>query len=63
MRKSKFLIGFLTIAVLFYTSYGKEKKVKKQEIVVPVEKKINEKEFSKLNFKKKQKKEVQVEVK
>ena len=62
MKKSKFLIGFLTIVLSFYASYGKEKKVKKQEIVVPVEKKINEKEFSKLNFKK-QKKEVQVEVK
>jgi len=63
LKKSKLLTGLLAISVLFFTSYGKEKKVKKQEIVVLVEKKINEKEFSKVNLKKKQKKEVEVEVK
>jgi hypothetical protein len=66
LKRCKVIAWILALAFLFNLSFAKDKKeksVKKEEIVVPVEKKINEKEFGKVNIKKKQKKEVEVEVK
>lgn len=67
MKNSKFLTVLIIISSIITFSFGKEKKeekkTNKEEITVPIEKKINEKEFSKINIKKKKKKEVEIEVK
>jgi hypothetical protein len=67
LKKSS-LIVVLTILSFCVFSFAKDSKYKQskntsQEITVPVEKKVNEKEFSKTNTVKKQKKEIEVEVK
>lgn len=59
----------MVLSLLINFSVAKDKKVKTndkqryEEVLVPIEKKVNEKEFSKQNIKKKQKKEVEVEIK
>lgn len=59
----------MVLSFLINFSVAKDKKVKTndkqryEEVLVPIEKKVNEKEFSKQNTKKKQKKEVEVEIK
>ncbi|MGC9120615.1 MAG: hypothetical protein ACP5G3_04060 [Sulfurihydrogenibium sp.] len=67
-KNSLILIAVLTILSFHDFSFAKDSKYKQskntsQEITVPVEKKVNEKEFSKTNTVKKQKKEIEVEVK
>lgn len=69
MRRYKVLSILLVLSFLINFSVAKDKKVKTndkqryEEVLVPIEKKVNEKEFSKQNTKKKQKKEVEVEIK